>query len=118
MRSASQFVPTYQYEYADEQAPPVMPGISFPMGASHAAELQYLFPNFGLSPLSPAQQTLSATMMAYWTQFAKTGDPNATAALAWARYSAASGRFLSLAPPTPTVADGFAAEHKCSLWGR
>jgi para-nitrobenzyl esterase len=118
VRSASRFVPTYQYEFADEQAPPVMPGISFPMGASHAAELQYLFANFGLSPLSPAQQTLSATMVEYWTRFAKTGDPNAGSAPAWPRYTSASDRFLSLAPPAPTVATGFAAEHKCSLWGQ
>jgi para-nitrobenzyl esterase len=118
VRAASRFVPAFQYEFADEQAPPVIPGISFPMGASHAAELQYLFPSVGTGPLSPDQQRLSATMVGYWTQFAKTGDPNSGDAPAWPRYSEASDQFLSLVAPAPVVAGGFADEHRCALWER
>ena len=116
VRSASQFVRAFQYEFADEQAPALIPGISFPLGASHAAELQYLFTGVGVSPLSPAQQRLSAAMVGYWTRFAKTGNPNSEGAPAWPRYHAASDRFLSLVPPTPMAAGGFAAEHQCAFW--
>ena len=42
----SQYVPTYAYEFNDENAPPAqsaVPGLTFPLGADHGAELQYLF---------------------------------------------------------------------------
>lgn len=117
-RSASQFVRAFQYEFADEQAPPLIPGISFPLGASHASELQYLFTGVGRSPLSPAQQRLSAAMVGYWTQFAKTGNPNSDDAPVWPRYRAASDRFLSLTTPAPVAANGFVAEHNCAIWGQ
>jgi para-nitrobenzyl esterase len=116
-RSASGFVRTFQYEFSDEQAPPLLPGVSFPQGAYHAAELQYLFSGVSASPLTPDQRRLSATMTGYWTQFAKTGSPNSERAPVWPRYSSAIEPFESLVPPTPVMATGFAAEHKCAIWG-
>jgi para-nitrobenzyl esterase len=81
--------PTYTYEFADEHAPPYIqtkPG--YPAGASHAAELMYLFDISGKpvditgQPLTytPQQRALAATMISYWTHFARSGDPNATGA--------------------------------------
>ena len=41
----SNFTTTYAYEFNDENAPPQPPppGLSFPLGAFHGAEIQYLF---------------------------------------------------------------------------
>jgi len=117
VRSAVQFVRAFQYEFGDEQAPALLPAVSFPQGAYHGAELLYLFPGLGGTSLTPDQQRLSARMIGYWTHFARTGSPNSEDAPAWPRYSAASEQFESLVPPTPVTAGGFAVEHKCAIWG-
>jgi para-nitrobenzyl esterase len=120
-RLLSQYVPTYQYEFNDPNAPMLFfPPVSFPTGAYHASELQYIFtisetpvPNPGLNA---AQTQLSQTMVGYWTQFAHGGDPNSAGAPAWPPYGA-SDQFQSLHPPTPTTSTGFATDHKCAFWG-
>ncbi|HXG19690.1 MAG TPA: hypothetical protein VNN62_11540 [Methylomirabilota bacterium] len=53
-------------------------------------------------------------MIAYWTQFAATGDPNLSGAPAWSPYDASTDQFQSLEPSTPTVESNFDADHKCS----
>ena len=123
----SAYVPTYAYEFADENAPPAQAyfggALTFPLGAYHTAELQYLFKGFetfGLpTTLSPQQAALSNTMVAYWTQFAKTGNPNISPKPAWPAYNASSDLFLSLIPPRPVAIDSFKDEHLCSfLWNQ
>ncbi|MBO0730701.1 MAG: carboxylesterase family protein [Acidimicrobiaceae bacterium] len=119
LRFMSAFVPTRQYEFTDDNAPTPF-SVSFPMGAFHGSELQYLFGPIGgvvTSPLSPDQQRLSAAMISYWTQFAKTGDPNSPKTSFWPAYTTASEPFQSLVPPSPATSSGFAAEHQCALWG-
>ena len=119
-RFLSQYVPTYQYEFNDPNAPMLFfPPSSFPTGAYHASELQYIF-DLSQTPVpSPGltlpQQQLSETMVGYWTQFARTGDPNSAGAPAWPLYGA-SDQFQSLHPPTPTTGTGFATDHKCAFW--
>ena len=123
-RLLSQYVPTFQYEFADEQAAMLyFPApISFPTGAYHASELGYLFA-LAQTPVpfpgfTPVQQQLSDTMVSYWTQFAKTGDPSGAGAPAWPQYDS-TRPFQSLTPPTPTTGTGtgFLGFHKCSTWG-
>jgi para-nitrobenzyl esterase len=120
-RLLSQYVATYQYEFNDANAPMLFfPPVSFPTGAHHASELQYLF-NFLETPvpspgLTSTQTQLSQTMVGYWTQFARTGDPNSAGAPTWPPYGA-SDQFQSLRPPTPATSTGFAADHKCAFWG-
>uniref|UniRef100_A0A3B5BA35 Carboxylic ester hydrolase n=1 Tax=Stegastes partitus TaxID=144197 RepID=A0A3B5BA35_9TELE len=48
------------------------------MGADHADDLQYVFGKPFSTPLGywPRHRDLSGYMIAYWTNFAKTGDPN------------------------------------------
>jgi para-nitrobenzyl esterase len=115
----SQYVLTYAYEFNDENAPLSFgfPPASFPLGSYHGSELQYLF-NFGtLAPFTADQQQLSDTMIGYWTQFAKTGDPNAPGAPIWTPYSAVTDQVQSLIPPTPVVESNFDTDHQCSsLW--
>ncbi len=76
----SQYVRTYTYEFADENAPSIFPPVSFPQGAEHFSEVQYLFnlSAFGepTVPFTASQRRLSNTMIRYWTDFATSGDPN------------------------------------------
>ena len=121
-RLLSKFVPTYQYEFNDPTVPMLyFPPVSFPTGAYHASELGYIFditqtpvPNPGLTP---AQKDLADAMVGYWTQFARSGDPNSVGASAWPAYTAMSDQFQSLHPLTPTTNTGFAVDHKCAFWG-
>jgi para-nitrobenzyl esterase len=90
------------------------------LGAYHTAELQYLFTgqffDLPVAPLSPAQQQLSNAMISYWTQFAKTGDPNSSGEPVWSPYSAIADNFQSLIPPAPMVESNFNAGHQCSTF--
>ena len=121
-RLLSQYVTTYQYEFNDPNAPMLFfPPVSFPTGAYHASELQYLFDLPGTpvpSPgLTPPQEQLSDAMVGYWTQFARSGDPNSPGAPAWPPYTTTTDVFQSLHPATPSTGTGFAIDHKCAFWG-
>ena len=110
----------YAYEFNDENAPPGQPaGLSFPLGAYHAAELQYLFdiPNLS-SQLNADQLQLSAAMVSYWTNFAATGDPNSAATPTWAPYATGTDQFQSFIPPTPVVesSGSFNTDHNCDTF--
>jgi len=123
-QALSKLVPTYAYEFNDENAPPPQSAfgglLTFPLGAYHSAELQYLFPGidvFGLRvSLSPEQKRLSHAMVGYWTQFAKTGNPNSAGEPTWSPYSTSTDEFQSLIPPTPVVESNFDTGHQCSVF--
>ena len=114
--SLSRYVPTYAYEFNDENAPQLfLPPVGFPYGAAHASELQYLFSQTAVphpAELTAAQQQLAAAMKQDWTTMAKTGVP----AAGWSRFSSASQRMLSLVPPRPQLETNFSAQHQCSFW--
>jgi para-nitrobenzyl esterase len=117
-RSIGSATPTYQYEFADENAPNLYePGVSFKLGAYHAAELQYIWNLPGAPALSAPQQKLAAAMVTYWTDFAKTGNPNGKGVPSWPRYSTSLEQYQSLVPPTPVTQRGFVGQHLCTLWG-
>jgi para-nitrobenzyl esterase len=112
----------YVYEFADESAPelllpppPADPGFKY--GAAHASELQFLWdlPTPSGDALSADEEALSATMVKYWTQFAKSGDPNSTGAPTWPAYTASNDSILTLATPAANVqvTTSFQTEHKC-----
>jgi para-nitrobenzyl esterase len=120
VRLLSKHVPTFAYEFNDENAPWFYPAISFPSGAAHGVELTYLFNlQFHPAPFTPAQQQLSDTMIRYWTEFAKTGNPNSEKTPFWPSYDRELDEFQSLIPPTPTAESNFDSDHKCSsLWNK
>jgi para-nitrobenzyl esterase len=59
---------------------------------------------------------LSNAMISYWTQFAKTGDPNSAGEPVWSPYSASTDEFQSLIPPKPVVESNFDTGHQCSTF--
>ena len=105
--------PVWRYEFADEHAPPTVPGPTpFPLGAPHASELPYLF-DLGGRPrdLTAAQHRLADTMIDYWARFARTGDPNAPASPHWPRHAV-----LSLAPDHIVPTSTTQIQHHCAFW--
>jgi para-nitrobenzyl esterase len=118
--SMSQFVPLSTYEFNDENAPQdFLPPVTFPYGAAHASELQYLF-NLPITvprpPLNAQQLELSSNMQRYWTNFAKSGTPNGSGLPTWQQFNAVEGNFQSLIPPAPMQETTFATNHKCAFW--
>ncbi len=108
-------VPTFGYEFNDEHAPMAfLPPVTFPYGATHTDELQFLFP-FGTN-LTAEEQTLATTMKDYWTTFATNGDPNLAIRPFWPPFSIFVDDDQSLKPPVPNVEFSFASEHKCNFW--
>jgi para-nitrobenzyl esterase len=109
-------VPTFGYEFNDENAPMLfLPPVSFPYGATHTDELQFLFP-FAPSLLSASEQQLATTMKSYWTNFARKGNPNGSGTAPWAAFNLLAGNVQSLIPPTPQIEFDFAKEHNCGFW--
>ena len=109
-------VPTYSYEFNDRNAPMYLlpPATRARWGAYHAAELQYLFPTAPASVTYTAdQETLKTQMVNYWTQFAKTSNPNGTGPT-WPQYTVATDTFMSLNPGTSAVSTDFSSRHKCA----
>jgi para-nitrobenzyl esterase len=119
-QSVSRYVPTFGYEFNDENAPEnFLPPVSFPYGAAHATEIQYLmalptaaFPG----TLSAQQQQLAAIMKGYWTNFAKRGSPASFGTPFWPLFSALTQKIQSLVPPAPQTETDFATTHNCAFW--
>jgi para-nitrobenzyl esterase len=118
-RWTSKWVPTFGYEFNDDNAPlRYPPALTGPPVATHKSEFPYLFdlPDAPLQdPLSPDQQALAASMRAAWANFAATGNP-ASAAVPWPAFDTDSTQMLSLVPPRPRVETDFAARHHCAFW--
>jgi para-nitrobenzyl esterase len=111
-------VPTFAYEFNDTNAPtPELPPVSFPYGATHTDELQFLF-SLQADPdsLSSAEQTLAGTMKSYWTTFARNGNPNSGATANWPAFSLITDDTNSLNTPRTSVEFDYATEHHCNFW--
>jgi para-nitrobenzyl esterase len=90
------------YRFSFDRAVPIEPGrvingapaTEADVGAVHASEISYVFG--ALASLKdvtvrPEDWRLSDEMGAYWTNFAKTGNPNAKGLPEWPRYEATTG---------------------------
>ena len=120
----SQRVPTYAYEFDDDNAPArYFPPFPYPppiAAATHTSELPYIFDLNDAPvqiPLSPDQQTLAASMRAAWASFASTGNPGEESNMRWPSFGGDDGsRVLSLLAPQPMVIGDFASRHHCAFW--
>jgi para-nitrobenzyl esterase len=123
-RNVSQYVPLYAYEFADRNAPWYFPPTSFAHGAAHTIDIQFLFPSWHGGPLgilhklTAPERALSDQLVAAWTNFMYTGNPNLTGDRPWPRYSSGSEVYLSQnvqKSPVITAAQ-FVSAHKCAFW--
>jgi para-nitrobenzyl esterase len=121
VRLLANHVPVYVYEFNDPEPPqPYLPPVSFPYGAFHAGEIQYVMGvRPAVEPVAPFtadQARLSDVMTSYWGRFARDGNPNSWHTPDWAPYDPATDLVQSLVPPEPTPKADFAADHKCAFW--
>ncbi|XOV87648.1 MAG: carboxylesterase/lipase family protein [Pseudomonadota bacterium] len=83
--------PAYLYYFTFEPAGPEL-------GAYHAAEIVYAFNNVSL--VNPAADSrhmeLAEAMSDYWTNFAKTGNPNGKGLARWRPYTAGKRHYIEL----------------------
>jgi para-nitrobenzyl esterase len=119
---ASRWVPVYQYEFADDAAPPVMNDPGIELGAVHTSEMPYQFPGFSNTsaldgpPLAAPQQELARQMVTYWSSFVHRGRPAGAGLPAWQPFDP-SRQALRLKPGAVGMFDASAA-HQCPLWER
>jgi para-nitrobenzyl esterase len=66
-------------------------------------------------PLDPAQTRLADEVIARWSAFARTGNPNLPGSITWPRATPLDRSVQSLNPAGVTRTD-FASEHRISFW--
>ncbi len=91
LRAAKSSKPAYAYMFSRQ-----LPGDS--SGAFHSADLWYIFHSFRYSwrPFTTGDHALSRTMIGYWTNFVKNGDPNGAERRIWTPYTAQNPAFMDL----------------------
>jgi para-nitrobenzyl esterase len=70
-------------------------------GASHFAELWYVFDHLNQEPWrwTAADRRVAEEMSSYWVNFAKSGNPNGRGLPEWPAFTNADGRVLSIGDP-------------------
>ncbi|GAM26595.1 hypothetical protein SAMD00019534_097700 [Acytostelium subglobosum LB1] len=118
-------LPVFQYQFIHVSSFDAY-GPAYPMcvdAVCHGMELPYVFNTVtatGQFTFTPAEQQLSYDMMAYWSNFAKTSNPNVntgsgfTPAQPWTMYSAQGDSTLIFQTPT-TQTTGLRA-HYCDYF--
>jgi para-nitrobenzyl esterase len=88
--------PVFRYYFT--RRPPGAPELSInPLaapGVYHFAEIYYVFNNLNVMkawPWEPSDRGLADAMSSYWTNFAKTGDPNGPGLPSWQAYTPRGG---------------------------
>jgi carboxylesterase type B len=121
----------FAYEFAHRSGPGLQPApAGYELGASHSAELPYLFPSYyqvtDTDPPTPSltppatrflqpEKDLSQDMTAWWGAFVKHRNPGAV----WPQHTVATPSYLHMLPSHASVVRTdaqFRAAHTCDYW--
>jgi len=92
--NGAQGEPTYLYHFTR-----VSPSKKQTIGAFHASEIFFVFGSHSpLAGLSDQDQALTEAMGMYWTNFAKTGNPNGVGLTEWPVYDSNSDQWMTFNP--------------------
>lgn len=94
-QALSRHVPTWSYQFDYTEAPFFFPWAD--LKAYHSAELQYIMGrpmSFVRRDFKAKERDLADSMMTYWTQFARTGNPNEPGAQTWPIYDSEDNTLL------------------------
>ncbi len=133
MTAMARWVPVYAYEFQDAAAPfyfPPLKGVR-PL-AAHTIDLQFLFPRWhggvlginhrpqdAASPgeIEGAEAQLSDRMVAFWTRFVATGDPNRAGDATWPAYNQSHAYLAEAVGALHMISEAqFRADHECDFW--
>jgi para-nitrobenzyl esterase len=90
----------FEYEFAR-----VPPG-SETMESHHGLELFYVFGTFDRQTRPAVDAQISDTMQQYWTNFAKTGDPNGGQLPVWPKFNVSSRAYIQFTEAGPIGREG------------
>jgi para-nitrobenzyl esterase len=86
---------------------------------THTAEIPFVFGNLinnpvidSVTPPTKQDRVFSQAVMAYWTNFAKTGNPNGASLATWPPYGSGGADFLELGNVIQPYAPDFLAQYQ------
>lgn len=86
-QAISQHVPLWNYQFDFDEAPFFIPWAD--LRAFHSAEIQYVMGkpmSFTRRNFKAEEQALADSMMGYWAEFARSGNPNGSGPSTWPAY--------------------------------
>jgi para-nitrobenzyl esterase len=89
------------YEYQFDRAAPGREAL----GAVHGAEVPYVFGSLGPA-YTGLDHEISATIQQYWTNFAKTGNPNGASLPQWPKFDPSARGYLEFTDNGPRAQEG------------
>ncbi len=106
--------PVYRYHFTLAAPPSKFHAGSF---AFHSDDIEYVFGTLDTRPEAdwrPEDRRLSEQMMTYWTNFARTGDPNGEGLPEWPKYSS-TGQIMRLTSTPIAVPDRIRSRYEFLL---
>jgi para-nitrobenzyl esterase len=104
-QAASGRSPVYRFLFDQVMASPDSPMPPDDPGASHASDIPFVFNVLEATgnPISDGDRATAELMADYWTNFARSGNPNGLGLPAWPSYVSEGGRQVMRLHPVPQV---------------
>ena len=90
-------------------------------GSYHGMELFYVFNTWENATLGsgiffkPSDDSVQVNMLSYWTNFAKTGNPNGAGLTVWPEFNPSNDTYIEL-KATPNGSQAGVRTEKCNFW--